>query len=364
MNNLLSNRLINWTDGMKINKSHFISSDNYHIQQSNISRQLFVNETSFGLLPVDAQRDAFPNLKLIVSNGQVTVSRFAFSLVMLNGSFFMLRSDEIDDNAIDPSDLKLSFKIDTDRKTEYALIIKTRPYERIGIGAFESEGMPLRRPLALEGFSLSLQTVKQTQKAWFGSDFFVISRFSIEDSILQMDEDYIPPSSTMLAHPLLKDIQSQLYNHIIDLETLVVTTLSKFKTKKSNDFNETLIYISSNLLISLSRIKIEIKHKTLYQPPVYLVCLIKELANIMYQSMSVRGNMGKDIFLEAMNKILSNSKEDFGDLLNDVVSKEYRHYDISGVFSGLMHFIKALLKIYDHLSETDKSRKKTILTIK
>lgn len=357
-------KLVNWTDGMRINRNHFIASDNYHIQQSNLSRHLYLNENSFGMLPVDAEHGLFPDFEVVMSNGQVIISRFALSLVMLNGSFFMMKSDEINDNVVDSFSLNLKFKIDPEHNREYAVMIRTRPYERIDFGAYDSEEAPLNRPKAIQGFAFSVEPVKQAQKAWIGKNFFVIAKFEIEDSLLRMDKDFIPPATCMLSHPALKDIQSSIYNDVLMLETFITKASSKYRTKRSNDMNETLLYIASNMLMCISRIKFELKHKTLYQPPVYLVCLIKELANIISQSLDVRSNVGKDSFLGEIIKILGMSKKDFNEQLNKLINLEYRHFDIRSAFDELAKFLDDMKALFGSLSEYDKARKNTILTIK
>lgn len=360
---MVKHTLVNWKDGMKINKSHFISSDNHHIQQSNLARRVFLNENNFGLLP-EGQQGFQPDYDIVFSNGQVTISRFALSLVMLDGSMLRINSDDINDINTDTSKINTRFKVDDDREKEFAVIVTTRPYERISYGEYDTEDLPLKRPGALQGFNFVVEPVKQVQKAWFGNDFFVLARFSIEDGVAVSDKNYIPPSTSMLSHPRLKEIYHNVYNDILTLESALLKTASKYRTKKADNLNETLLYLSTNMLMNISRVKFEVKHKLLFEPPVNLVCLVKELANIFRNSIDIRSSAGKDGFLTEVNQILGIPKAKFIDKLNDVINLEYRHYDIQHIFVQLLAFLKDAKTIFKSFGDYDKTERITVIKVK
>ncbi|HJN06260.1 MAG TPA: hypothetical protein QF480_06565, partial [Bacteroidales bacterium] len=57
MHNKINYKQINWTDGMKINKDHFIGLENYFTACDADVRRIYLDEYSYGLMPLKSPKD-------------------------------------------------------------------------------------------------------------------------------------------------------------------------------------------------------------------------------------------------------------------------------------------------------------------
>lgn len=365
MKNTTHFKAVNWIDGMKINKNHFISSDNFHIEQTHISRRVFLTENNFGILP-SSDKNNYPfELKLILEADTIRITKFAFSLIFLDGTVISVSSDELAGNRVDSTGIKTKFKISEFTEKEFVLIVRGNPFNRIEYGEFESEDLPLRRPFSLPGFEFVLIPEKKAQSAFFGENFFILAKFSIQNADIIWDNEYIPPSTSLNSMPQLTSYHDFVYKTFLDMENRLLEAIRKYQSKVNDNFKETLGYVAGNLLQAISRMKFELKHMSLYQSPLNLLIYVKELANIIYQSLEIRSSIGKDRFLIEVNSITGIPKGEFELKLKEIMNLEYRHFSISESFGQAEIFLKLLMQIFNSMSEHDKVSKSAYdITIK
>jgi len=68
MSDLLKYKQVNWIDGMKINKDHFISLENHFVARSIDWNNQLLNHNIYGLLPHRANKEKFLSVKTIIDN--------------------------------------------------------------------------------------------------------------------------------------------------------------------------------------------------------------------------------------------------------------------------------------------------------
>jgi len=361
MNNI--KKLINWTDGMKLGSEHFIATDNFHIQQVHQTRQLFLNDYNFGLLPSHSPLGLPFTCSLVMENDQACLTSFSFSLIMPDGTIIRVDSKDFTEEKAGLDTLPLRFSLDTGH-SEHVLIVKAMPYERISYGIINSEEVPLKRPYALQGFRFLIQPSKKIQEGWFGRDYMVIARFRLEKSVIEMDTEYIPPVTTMTAHEDMRTFWKNTYEGILQLEAYLITIANKHHAKMSDNLRETLFFMARNLLASISSLRFELKHHAPHQPPIFMLIKLKGLASIIWQTLEIRDKTGKDSFLLEVNRVLGLAKKDFVDLINKTINMEYHHYKINLFADQANYFLNTIVKVFGSLAEHDRVIRKTDLKIK
>lgn len=364
MNESIFHKQINWQDGMKINKSHFLESDFYHINQHNLSRSFLLTENNFGLLPsADKTKPSF-DIHLILEGGNVVVKKFKFGVLMLNGTFFQIDSDELNSMMVDTDIIKTKFIYSDYGEQDFYLIFKVNPYKGISFGSYLSEDLPIRRPHLIPFFEFHLIPEKKIKGDFFSEDFFAIAKFSVISNQIVIDPDYIPPVTSLVSHDLLVRFKNQSYDTLLIIEQCLIEIAKKYGKMNAETFRDTLLLLSNNLLCSISRIKFELKHNLLYQPPIELIIRIKELANILNSTLLMRTEIGKDRFLNEVNKILGSGKFQFEEMLKQMVLLEYRHYNISASIAMTKEFLDHISRILKSLSEYEKTKKPIDILIK
>ncbi len=347
-------RQINWQDGMKLNKWHFGHTDNFHIEQHVFNRNLLLNENNFGLLPESGKTGAANEIKISLDGDFINIIKFRVFALMLNGMYVKVNTDEVTANNIDVDSLRIKFKYtDYDDKT-FALVLKTNSFRGIECGKFDSEEFPLKRPFLLPHFEFILMPLKKLKESYFSDDFFIFLKFKIDGNQLSIDENYIPPVTSLISHSKLVDFHSNVLTIYNSIENHLIEISKKHSKIKGNNFSDTVVLLSNSLIMHLSSVRFEIKHKLLYEPPLELIIRIKSLANTFSKILETRTSIGKDAFLNEVIRVLGTSKNEFEELLKQITNLEYHHYDINESLSVVGKFLISLNLVFKVLSEGEQ----------
>jgi hypothetical protein len=364
MNEYFNFRQINWQDGMKIDRNHFIESDQFHMEQNNVTRNLLLNENNFGLLPDKDKTKPANTIKLILEGELIRIVYYRISVLMLNGMLLSIDSDDLTAKNIDLERIPVKFKPGGSSEKEFYLMVKANAYDGIELGNYTSDDLLMRRPYLLSAFEFILVPDKKGKESYFGSDFLPLIKLSIRNNELVIDPEFIPPATSLLAHEALIRYHSYVYETINQIELFLLEIAKKYGNMNPESFRDTLLILSNNMLNSLARIKVEIKHILMYKSPIELIIRIKELANILYYTLTMRTSIGKDRFLNEVNKITGASKQEFEEMMKQVVNLEYRHYNISDSIAVSRDFLDQVYKILKSLSEYEKSKRSIDIIIK
>src|SRR3989337_2315504 len=148
---------VNWTDGMKINKSHFTSQENAFAFQLAQTASGLLNEHNYGLLP--CTESGF-KLFLSVDNQQQVNLRIQQCRVITRGGFyFQIQNDTgvYKNNLVSPvPDLSLPFEQLKGKGETFFVVLSVNPYHRIAYGTLDPEEVPARLPYTIPSFNLNL----------------------------------------------------------------------------------------------------------------------------------------------------------------------------------------------------------------
>lgn len=364
MSDLFKHKQVNWQDGMKIDRSHFLDADFFHLEQQTLSRSLILHENNFGLLPYKDKKNPSNDVSLILEGDTIKIDSFRIAVLMLNGMLININSDELESKNFELNRVNTKFNYKEIGDKEFFLLFKTNSFEGFGYGSYDSEELPLRRPYLIPSFEFSLLPENQVKDSYFGDDFILHTKLKVENNEIVANKEYIPPVTSLLSSEILELYHQYVYKVFNLLELNLIEIARKYGNMKAESFRDTLLLLSQNLLNALSRIKFELKHKLLYEPPVNLIMKIKEIANILNYTLSIRTSLGKDKFLSEVNKILGLSKFDFEEMMKKVVNLEYRHYDIQHSVNETKYFLDHISTIFKSLSEYEKSKRSFDVTIK
>lgn len=348
---------VNWQDGIKIDKEHFLDTDRFFMHQDMLSRSLILGENGYGLLP--SVKESRPCLKLLLKNegGKIRFTDYAFRVVMPGGMYADIDSAQFTELNCELEELSFEFDPGSRPESNYAVILRIDPSDGKAFGPMDSNSLPLYRPFLVPDFKLIIQALDKTKKALYGDDFLVLAHFAMDGPEIVMDQEYIPPSACLLAHEKLLKFYDTYYENIKLLEIFFLEIAKKYSRQKPGEFNDTLKSISSNMLMALAGVKVTSKHLLLYEPPIHLVSQIKHLANVFYYSLEIRTAIGKDKFLNEVVKILGTPKQSFENIIRQTVNLEYRHYDISASLEVLHEFMDLITRLFKSLSEYDKLKR-------
>ncbi len=354
---------VNWQDGMKLNKEHFIAADLFHVNQGNLSRQIGLNETNFGLLPAPDSKEPCLNLELHYEAGMLTISQYTFRAIMLNGTLVDADSRRFNMQNADPGRYIFKQAVDNASDSRFVVVLRANAFNGEPFGAVDSKNHPLARPFLRPHFELIVEPDKHFRQSFFGQDFFILARFSLNQHEAVIDKEYIAPSCFVVSHPNLTALYRDLCEKIRMLELYNLEVGKKYAHPGSGAYNETLGFLAQNLLIALTTMKFSLRHLLLYKEPLKMIILVQELCNIFYQSLEFRTTLGKEKFFVEMSRILGLSKIDFEQIIKNLMSLEYRHYDIMTSINQAWAFLNLITTLFKSLSEYDKTKRSPDITI-
>ncbi|MFH1119808.1 MAG: hypothetical protein V1775_08280 [Bacteroidota bacterium] len=364
MDNSFTHKQVNWQDGMRIDKNHFVATDHFHIDHLNVTRSILLHENNFGLLPSRDKTRVVNEIKLVSEGGLIKIERYSIAALMFNGMLLMVDSDELNSLNMDTGNIQVGFDLNGFSEKDFCLLVKVNSFDGLGFGTCQSDDVSLRRPFLISHFNFLLLPESKVKDSYFGDDFLILEKFSVSNTAVVPDTGYIPPVTAMIAHELLVKYHKYVYDTINTVELCLIEIGRRYSNMNAESFRDTLIILSNNLLNALARIKPEIKHRCLYESPFELIIRIKELANILNYTLTIRTSIGKDRFLDEVNRILGASKFEFEEMIKQIINLEYRHYNISDAVSVTREFLEQISKIFQSLSEFEKSKKSADIFIK
>jgi hypothetical protein len=348
---------VNWADGMKINKNHFIESDQHWIQEIRKSHSLFLQPLNYGLrLPVS--EDASPlQISIDIDNqGFVHISVLRCYAITRDGSGI-----EIDRNYFSQEDFAAAFpKVAVERENTKPLYIclAVNSHGRKPAGQANPDEMPPRLPFIFPEYNLSVHP-EDDKKSILSQNALILGKLVFLERKPELDESYIPPCQCIYSHPKLAEYHGQLLKALGQIEIDLVHIIQGINEKKqTTSIAESVSGISISLLAFMAPFLSEFRVRARYYPPVYLFENISAFARLIKNGIDSLARTDRE---ELLNYVIdwSNLKQgEFEDLIKQAVEYDYNHDDISQSIRKADPFIRAIAKIFNTLSNLDFIGKK------
>jgi hypothetical protein len=301
------NYQVNWINGMKITSGHFIEMENHFIQRIQSSFRGVVNNISYGLVPVGDLEENIPQFSLSFSENKIRPLH-TINAITPDGYFIYL-----------PANLEFSIAKPLVEAAAYYLVISIKPFERIPHGLINEEESPLRFPSVIAEYQFSLVPQNINTLHILGNCMIPVGKYS--GTTFNEDKSYIPPCTSIQAHPVLLELYNTLHITFNDLEKKVLELLGK-----QNISNRLMLV---NLINFFNENKTAFEWYIPFQPPVFLIETISKVARIIYFSSEIQ-NLP--------------FKEDLKVILQALISFEYNHLEIGKAVSFVKSFTDNYLR--------------------
>ena len=137
---------VNWIDGMKINKSHFMAQENAMVYQLAQNTACLINELNYGLLP--AGRDGTA-LKIFIStdNQKKLQVRIQQCRAITAGGYYIEFNEDTalhGNNLVTPVvSVPATLREIKSKGTDFYIVLTIDPYKRLPYGTMDSPETPL-----------------------------------------------------------------------------------------------------------------------------------------------------------------------------------------------------------------------------
>lgn len=354
---------VNWADGMKINKTHFIAQDNAFTWRQAHTVSSFLNEHNYGLLPVIDRHHASAKLFLSIDNEQTVHLRIQRCRAITRGGY-VLEFDS--DTALTGHHLStrvpglsVPFEELKNRSQAWFVILSADPYKRIPFGEADPKEAPPRLPFVVPEYALHLLPVADTNSISLGEFQVPVGKLIVQDHVVQLVENYIPPCTAVNSHQELLEVHAGLEQFFGQIELYALQIIQKIRQKKQqNDLADSILRICEHITVFTASETSNFRFTYLYQPPVLMLGAVAGLARLFKNTIDYFIGTSKDELISYCAEWCGVSQEELEGSIVRVASYQYQHTDINDALEKVADFTRIISSLLANLARLEYIGKK------
>ena len=345
---------INWIDGMKINKDHFIALENSVLEMVKYSEQKNISPINFGLLPDFSDQANSLDVSISV-DGQSTIEVVLNTCHAITLGGYQIDITKDTKSLLEQSGyiLKQQYSINKE-ESEWYIVLTVNPFKRMAVGNADPEEEPPRHPYVFSEYKLNVLPKSETSDQVLGLYHMTIGKVLLEDGKPTVDLDFIPPCRSIQSHPELKFTYIEVGSFLNQMENFSLHIIQKIHQKKQTNSKANMaLYLSEQVKRYINSNISEFRFKDKYEPPIVMISKLVNLGRIIKSSLDVFVGTGKEDFLNYLTKWCDLNQGAFESVLVETIELEYVHNDINSALIKVSSFTKLMLSLFKKLNELD-----------
>lgn len=354
---------VNWIDGMKINKNHFIDEQNARIQDQAFATGAHISPANYGLLPVVAGEHSPIRLRINFDNQQLVTATLLYCRAVTPGGY-IIHIDQDEDTTITTVSgkipgLSVPFAALKEKAACYFVVLTVNPYKRVPTGNASPDEIPPRIPYTLPQYSLSLLPEEILQNKKPGLYQLVIGKFFIQEQNIRVDENYIPPCVSSSSHPDLIDIFTGMEAFVSKMELYSIQILQKIIQKKQqNELAQIVQRICENILQYCNSHSMIYRWSMLHQPPLFMLSVIASMARVLKNTLDQYIGAGKEELINYFMEWCELNQGELESVITNLTAHSYNHENINATAEITAAFTKSISSLFHTLSRLEYIGKK------
>ncbi len=346
---------VNWVDGMKITKDHFINTENAFYDQLRDANCKFLTSYNYGLLsPASGSKNSL-DVKIGIDRSnilRVTVLECR-AITPGGGRIEVLRamSQKQNDTA---KELSAEYDLSKSQSQIVFIVISVNPFARAAAGKPDPDENPPRFPFAQPEYKVNLMT-KDEINTENGAFHLSIGKLKVIGSSFEVIENYIPPCTTVANHPDLVDVYHELNLFLVNMEKYTSEIIQKIHSKnQQNDLAGSVLYLSEHMMSFLNDNMLLFKWTFMERPPLFMIELFARFAKTIKNTIDLKTGAGTEQLLGYVkNWIVEVNQGEFESTLTDMINVQYDHMDMDTAIEKLQAFTMMIANVFKKLSKLD-----------
>lgn len=344
---------VNWADGMKINKEHFINTEHFFADQIRDTASLLINSHTFGVLPPLAGSGALMSDYSITrsSSSQLNISISDYHAITPGGVRIHIAGTPLE------SAVKLSQLQDADEglqseKLEYfSVVLVVNLHEKVFQGNPDPEEIPIRQPYTSPKYELQVISESSLNFNQLGAYHLVIGRIRKNGNDISKDDNFIPPAVSIISNEKLKQHYKNIIEQLADIQNLAQLIVQKinFKSQKS-PVAQNVKSLCAVILNYCAHNYFGIRNMIPHQSPVFLIDMMAQLSNQVLTYVRVLPESEKEELLNYFFEWSDITPVLFTDKLSQVIDINYNHHNTGDYFAGINEMLNNLIVILQRLN--------------
>jgi hypothetical protein len=343
----------NWTDGMKINRQHFIDSENAVFAAIHDSIAVQINNYNYGLLTSGEDIKSSLDVNIVKSQADNFLVKVTLCRAITSGGVRIELTPTLTKEIILNEKVNLG-SLKNNPNPQFYLIISVDYNERTPSGNPIANEYPARHPFVLPKYQLHLKEASELNNADLGKNFLTIGRFKYKGDELQWDANYIPPCTSIQSFQNLKQHYNTVANHFNSIQTCTYSIIQKVINKNQNSplaFN--VKYVCEKLVYYVSSQFFPFRFTLHQQSPIAIVYSVVQLANHFKMALDFLPEKEKEdlqLYFKEWNEI---SPGKFDEILAAVIETDYDHENILECLKPLIEFTELTADLFEKLNDLE-----------
>lgn len=340
--------LTNWVDGMKINRQHFVDSENAFVDALRDAQATSLNAYNYGLL------QPLPGEKSALDCNTASAQSRTFRVVVTYCRAITAGGTRIE--IVPGVHPELSAEVDgsPDGSGSYYAVIAVDPFNRQPFGAAAADEYPPRNASSISSYKLGLVSEEQLNTSSLGAFHLPVAKFVTKNGELQRDAEYIPPCALIGAHPGAKQLYNMVaerLNQIQESSTEIVRKVVEGGQQQNTPLAQNVKTICEQVIWHIAREFFFFRTMYRQQSPVYMSNTVVQLASIINVSLNLIPAKEKEELLQYFAYWNEVQPGKFEELVSTVMNADYEHEDIYGFFQPLLSFLKLWSELLEKLKD-------------
>lgn len=352
---------VNWVDGMKINKTHFVEQDNAWLDQLHRVATLPLSAVCYGVLPPAlGTRQSF-DVKISYDNqNALKVAVHALQAITIGGIFINIPADSLSVASGTQDLLTKSFTLTLNAEEKlWWIFLVVHPFEKHATGSPDVNENPPRFPHVVPTYNIEM--VNESNYAEYAQNPYalVIGKVQASANGVASDEEYIPPCMSLSAHPDLLSLYGEMEKYLTSVEVHCSDIIQKiYRKSQQNDISELVLFLCDRVMFYIGDAITKMRWQIKYEPPASMFQLISALSRVMKNSIDMRIGSGKDELMNYLSEWCELKQGELETMLGDLSNTDFNQNDLNQNIKKVVRFVKVTLRLFNSLSKLEFIGKK------
>jgi hypothetical protein len=342
---------VNWRDGMKVNKDHFVQQENAMLDAIRDTAATQITPFNYGLLDGVSNQTSLDLTANLASSRKLTVTLSRCRAITLGGARIELNSSASSELH---SPIKAEHEVQDSDQLLYDIILTVNPFARQPTGPPNPEEIPLRHPYTSPHYHLQIVPSHQINITDLGAYHLTLAKVRVIGNEVKVSDKFIPPSSRITAHPAILEFYDQLMESMLHTGSHSRQVIVKMRLKSEESLmianlftlsQEVLNFIAGHLDFARLRLR--------YLPPIHLLELFTKYARTVRVCLDCMSDNGKE---EALNYVQEWTEVRPGNIentINTLLEQDYDHLNLYSLLDQTAQFADLMQTLFAKLSELD-----------
>lgn len=337
---------VNWVDGMKINRSHFMEQERAFVYQTARAAGSLLNPLNYGLL-VPA-RDKRLKVYVSVDQQQLVQVRIQYCRAITAGGHYIEFGEDSVLGAPAPLDQLQQ------RAGVWYVVLTINPYRRVPHGMANPAESPARLPNTLPLYTIDLLAEGELAPHTIGDFQLVVGRLLLDEQRLSVDDTYVPSCASISSHPELLEAHASLEEFLSRLESYCLQIMQKILQKKqNNELSVIVAQLCERILGYTATVLSEWKTVGVEQPPVFLVTRTAALARLLKNGLDIWLGSGKEELVNYFTDWCNFSQGQLEAAIAGMAELVYDHLNIAASLNQIRSFTSTIAQLFHQLARLE-----------